>query len=40
MNTATLSSKDIADSIINDIFNFKGEAEQHDDITLVVVKIL
>jgi len=39
MNTATLSSKDIADSIINDIFNFKGEAEQHDDITLVVVKI-
>jgi serine phosphatase RsbU (regulator of sigma subunit) len=40
IDTVTLSSKDIADSIINDIFNFKGEAEQHDDITLVVIKVL
>jgi serine phosphatase RsbU (regulator of sigma subunit) len=40
MDTATLSSKEITDSIVQDIFNFKGNAEQHDDITLVVIKIL
>jgi serine phosphatase RsbU (regulator of sigma subunit) len=39
-NTATLSSNDITDFIVQDVFKFKGDAEQYDDITLMVIKIL
>ena len=32
------SSRDIREAILGDVWNFKGNAEQEDDITLVVVK--
>jgi len=40
MDTSQLSSKEINEKIINDIRHFSGKTLQHDDMTLVVVKVL
>ncbi len=34
------SAKEIRDTLLGDVWNFKGDSEQTDDITLVVVKAL
>jgi serine phosphatase RsbU (regulator of sigma subunit) len=38
--TINLSSKIIIDKIMDDIRKFSQEVDQHDDITVVVVKVL
>ena len=35
-----MDARQIRESILADLWTFKGDAEQHDDITLVVVKAL
>ena len=39
-NNALVSAKDIRDKILADVSAFTGSAEQHDDMTVVVVKVL
>ncbi len=39
-NNALVSAKDIRDKILADVSAFTGGAEQHDDMTVVVVKVL
>ena len=38
-NYVTYSSKEILEGIIRDVRIYIGKAKQHDDMTLVVVKI-
>lgn len=35
----TKSAREIREAVLSDLWNFKGDAEQFDDITMVVVKI-
>ena len=37
--TSHLEARQIRESILADLWTFKGDAEQHDDITLVLVKV-
>ncbi len=37
---AHLSAQEILDKISNAVFNFAGDASQHDDFTMVVVKVI
>ena len=34
------SAKDISDAVLDEAMNFKGQADQFDDFTLVVIKSL
>ncbi|MEM9409468.1 MAG: SpoIIE family protein phosphatase, partial [Acidobacteriota bacterium] len=36
--TSHMDARQIRESILADLWTFKGDAEQHDDITLIVVK--
>lgn len=36
---AQKSAREIREVIVNDLINFKGEHQQHDDLTLIVIKI-
>ena len=40
MNTATLTAHQIVEAAVADVRTFAGGAAQHDDITIVVVKVL
>jgi len=39
MDTATLSAKAIKEKIIEDVQRFSGTAPQHDDMTIIVIKL-
>ena len=39
-NTNSFSAENIINEVKNQVFNFVGKSPQHDDMTMIVIKVL